>query len=142
MSFTKPKVLFLCTGNSARSQMAEGLLRAFSNEFEPLSSGIEPKKLHPFAVEVMREIGIDISHQKTKNVVYLLGQRVLYVVTVCDDARKRCPKFPGRFKSLHWDVDDPAKARGTYQQRLAAFRRVRNELAANIRQEFQLAAAA
>src|SRR5437762_514808 len=120
MSFGKPKVLFLCTGNSARSQMAEGLLRAFTDKFEPLSAGIEPKKLHPFAVEVMREIGIDISHQESKNVVYLLGQHVLYIATVCDDARERCPKFPVALK-FHWSLDDPTEATGTYQQRLAAF---------------------
>jgi len=140
MSFIKPKVLFLCTGNSARSQMAEGLLRAYSDEFEPLSAGLEPKKLHPFAVEVMREIGIDISHQKSKSVVEFFGHHIPCVVTVCDDARKRCPKFPTTF--LHWSIDDPTEATGTYPERMAVFRRVRDELAANIRQEFQLSAAA
>src|SRR6266576_614794 len=88
----KPKVLFLCTGNSARSQMAEGYLRHVAgDEFEPLSAGVEPKELNPLAVEAMREIGIDISQQKSKDVIGFLGQYIPYVVTVCDNAKQRCP---------------------------------------------------
>jgi len=134
---SKPKVLFLCTGNSARSQMAEGYLRHVADEeFEPLSAGVEPKQLNPFAVEVMREIGIDISQQKSKDVVTLLGQYIPYVVTVCDNAKQRCPIFPSVYKFLHWSIDDPAEARGTNEARLAVFRCVRDEIAKRIDEEF------
>ncbi len=132
-----PKVLFLCTGNSARSQMAEGYLRhAGAGQFEALSAGIEPKGLNPLAVEAMREIGIDISRQTSKDVVTLLGQHIPYVVTVCDNAKERCPIFPGTWKFLHWSFEDPASAQGTHEERLAVFRRVRDELIAHIDREF------
>ncbi len=125
----KPKVLFLCTGNSARSQIAEGYLRHVAGErFEAVSAGIEPKELNPLAVAAMQEIGIDISSQKPKNVVSLLGQHVPYVITVCDNARERCPIFPGTWKFLHWSFDDPAAAVGTVEERLSVFRRVRDEI--------------
>src|SRR5579859_2176836 len=131
-----PKVLFLCTGNSARSQMAEGYLRRVAgDQFEAMSAGIEPKGLDPLAVEVMREIGIDISHQKSKDVVTLLGQHIPYVITVCDNARERCPIFPRTYKFLHWSFDDPAAAEGTHAQKLAVFRRVRDELIEHIERE-------
>ncbi len=132
-----PKVLFLCTGNSARSQMAEGYLRhAGTGRFEALSAGIEPKGLNPLAVEAMREIGIDISRQTSKDVVTLLGQHIPYVVTVCDNAKERCPIFPGTWKFLHWSIDDPAEATGTHDERLAVFRRVRDQIIEQIDQEF------
>ncbi|HVO80391.1 MAG TPA: arsenate reductase ArsC [Terriglobales bacterium] len=133
----KGKVLFLCTGNSARSQMAEGYLRHVAGErFEALSAGVEPKALHPLAVEAMREIGIDISRQRSKDVVSLLGQPIPYVVTVCDNARERCPIFPGTYKFLHWSFDDPAAAQGSREDKLAVFRRVRDEIAHRINEEF------
>jgi arsenate reductase (thioredoxin) len=133
----KPKVLFLCTGNSARSQMAEGYLRRVAGDrFEALSAGIEPKGLNPLAVEAMREIDIDISKQTSKDVVTLLGQHVPYVITVCDNARERCPIFPGTWKFVHWSLDDPAQAEGTHDERLAVFRRVRDEIVAQINHEF------
>jgi arsenate reductase (thioredoxin) len=129
----KPKVLFLCTGNSARSQMAEGYLRHVAGDrFDAMSAGIDPKGLNPLAIEAMGEIGIDISKQKSKNVVSLLGQTVPYVITVCDDARERCPIFPGTWKFLHWSFDDPAAAVGSEEERLAVFRRVRDEIIARI----------
>jgi arsenate reductase len=132
----KPKVLFLCTGNSARSQMAEGYLRyAAGDRFEPLSAGIEPRGLNPLAVEAMQEIGIDISHQTSKDVVKLLGQHIPYVVTVCDKARERCPIFPRTYKFLHWSFEDPAAAQGSNEEKLAVFRRVRDEIAQKIDQE-------
>jgi arsenate reductase len=135
--FMKPKVLFLCTGNSARSQMAEGYLRhAAGDRFEAISAGIEPKGLNPLAVEAMREIGIEISPQTSKDVVSLLGQHVPYVVTVCDNAKERCPIFPGTWKFLHWSLEDPAAAEGTPDERLAVFRRVRDQIIANIDREF------
>lgn len=136
MNSSKPKVLFLCTGNSARSQMAEGYLRHVAGDlFEPLSAGIEPKGLNPLAVEVMSEIGIDISHHKSKDVVGFLGQAVPYVITVCDNAREHCPIFPRTYKFLHWSFDDPAAARGPREEMLAVFRRVRDEIAHQIDQE-------
>ncbi len=133
----KPKVLFLCTSNSARSQMAEGYLRqAAGGRYEALSAGIAPKGLNPLAVEAMREIGIDISQQASKDVASLLGQHIPYVVTVCDNAKERCPIFPGTWKFLHWSLEDPAAAAGTHDQQLAVFRRVRDQLIAHIEQEF------
>ena len=136
MRSSKPKVLFLCTGNSARSQMAEGYLRYTARDrFEPLSAGIEPKGLNPLAIEVMQEIGIDISHQESKDVVSFLGQYIPYIVTVCDNARERCPIFPRSFKFLHWSFDDPAAAQGSREEKLAVFRRVRDEIAQRIDEE-------
>lgn len=133
----KPKVLFLCTGNSARSQMAEGYLRhVLPEDYNALSAGIEPKGLNPLAVEVMGEIGIDISRHKSKDVVSLLGQHIPYVVTVCDNAKERCPIFPGTWKFLHWSFEDPASASGSHDDRLAVFRRVRGEIIASIDKEF------
>ncbi len=136
MSSAKPKVLFLCTGHSARSQMAEGYLRHVAgDQFEPLSAGIEPKGLNPLAVEVMNEIGIDISHQKSKDVVILLGQSIPYVITVCDNAREHCPVFPRTFKFLHWSFADPAAVVGTHDEKLVAFRRVRDQIVQRINEE-------
>lgn len=136
MSSAKPKVLFLCTGNSARSQMAEGYLRYVAgDEFEPLSAGIEPKGLNPLAVEAMSEIGIDISRQKSKDVVSFLGQSIPYIITVCDNARERCPIFPRTYKFLHWSFDDPAAAQGSHEEKLVVFRRLRDEIARRIDQE-------
>lgn len=133
---SKLKVLFLCTGNSARSQMAEGYLCHVAGEdFEPLSAGVEPKQLNPLAVEAMREIGIDISQQKSKDVVSLLGQYIPYVVTVCDSAKQRCPIFPRVYKFLHWSIDDPAEATGTHDEKLAVFRRVRDDITKRIDEE-------
>ena len=133
----KPKVLFLCTGNSARSQMAEGYLRHVAGDrFEAMSAGIEPKGLNPLAIEAMREAGIDISHQTSKDVVSLLGQSVAYVVTVCDNARERCPIFPGTWKFVHWSLEDPAAAEGTHEERLAVFRRARDRIIAKIEGAF------
>jgi len=132
----KVKVLFLCTGNSARSQMAEGLLRQLAGDsFEPLSAGIDPKGLNPLAVEAMREIGIDISRQTSKDVKTFLGQAIPYVVTVCDNAREHCPIFPRTYKFLHWSFDDPAAARGSDAEKLAVFRRVRDEISRRIERE-------
>ena len=133
-----PRVLFLCTGNSARSQMAEGYLRhAAGGRFEAISAGIEPKGLNPLAVEAMRELGIDISFQKSKDAAAFLGQHIPYVITVCDNARERCPIFPGSYKFLHWSFEDPAAAEGNHDEKLAVFRRVRDE----IRRKFESYAA-
>jgi arsenate reductase len=130
---TTAKVLFLCTGNSARSQMAEGLLRHVAgNRFEVASAGIRPKGLHPLAVRAMQEIMIDISGQRSKDVAEFQGRDFSYVITVCDRAKESCPIFPGSTRKLHWSLDDPAEAPGSEEERLAVFRRVRDELAQRI----------
>jgi arsenate reductase (thioredoxin) len=133
----KPKVLFLCTGNSARSQMAEGFLRHIAgHKYEVLSAGIEPKGLNPLAVQAMLEAGIDISNQRSTDVRELLGTPIQFVVTVCSSAKEKCPVFPGTVKFLHWGLDDPAAAAGASEEKLAIFRRVRDEILAHIEREF------
>ena len=125
----KKKILFLCTGNSARSQMAEGLMRHLRNkEYEVFSAGSEPKGVNSLAVEVMKEIGIDISRQRSKHLDEY-GEEVFdYIVTLCDDAAKTCPLFPGEGRRMHKGFPDPAAAEGSREERLAAFRKVRDEL--------------
>jgi arsenate reductase len=133
----KPKVLFLCTGNSARSQMAEGFLRHLAgHKYEVLSAGIEPKGLNPLAVQAMREAGIDISNQRSTDARELLGTPIQFVVTVCSSAKEKCPVFPGTVKFLHWDLEDPAAAAGAPEEKLAVFRKVRDEILAHIEREF------
>lgn len=129
------KVLFLCTGNSCRSQMAEGWLRYYAgNRAEVFSAGIQPTGLNPLAVAVMREAGVDISSQRSKHVDELTKQDFLFVITVCDSAREACPAFPGALYQLHWSFEDPAGATGTEEDRLAVFRRVRDEIADQVRE--------
>lgn len=130
----RKRVLFLCTGNSCRSQMAEGLLRHLAGDrFEVASAGTHPVGLNPNAVEVMREIGIDISAHRSKRVDEFLHQRFDFVITVCDRAREACPIFPGAASVLHWSFDDPAAAIGSAKDRIAVFRRVRDEIAERLR---------
>jgi arsenate reductase len=125
----KKRVLILCTGNSARSQMAEGLLRHDGGEsFEVESAGVEPSYVKPQAIEAMREIGIDISGHSSKSVDEFAGQDFDYVITVCDNANEHCPVFPGNTKRIHWSFDDPATAEGDDATRLTVFRRVRDEI--------------
>jgi arsenate reductase (thioredoxin) len=122
----KKRVLFLCTGNSARSQMAEGLLRQMAgNQFDVFSAGTQPKGMHPRSVEVMNEVGIDISKQTSKNVSTYLRDKFDYVITVCDRAKQQCPVFPGA-EPIHWGFDDPAEA--VPDRQLETFRRVRDEI--------------
>ncbi len=129
----KLKVLFLCTGNSCRSQMAEGWLRHLAGgRFEVFSAGTKPVGLNPEAVAVMREVGIDISGQRSKNVSEFVGHHFPYVVTVCDSAREQCPIFPGTVRRMHWSLEDPAAAQGTHEERLAVFRRVRDQIGKRI----------
>lgn len=133
----KSKVLFLCTGNSARSQMAEGYLRSVASErFDVMSAGIEPKGVNPFAVAAMREIGLDISSQRSKDVREFLGAPVQYVVTVCSNAREKCPVFPATVRFIHWDLEDPAAVQGTEEEKLDAFRKSRDEIMTRIKKEF------
>jgi len=127
----KKRVLFLCTGNSARSQMAEGLLRHLAgNEYDVVSAGTVPKGVHPRTVEVMHESGVDVSAHASKDLTQFLGQQFDYVITVCDRARQQCPIFPGA-APIHWGFDDPAEAEST--QQLETFRRVRDEIRQRIR---------
>lgn len=125
----KKRVLILCTGNSARSQMAEGLLRHLAGDrFEVESAGVESSFVRPQAIAAMREVGIDISRQRSKSVEEFSRQEFDYVITVCDNARERCPLFPGKTARLHWSFDDPAEAVGDVEAQLAVFRRVRDEI--------------
>jgi len=127
---TKPRVLFLCTGNSARSQMAEAFLLKYAGErFEIHSAGLEPSVLNPLTVQVMEEIGIDMSGHYAKPLTIYLGKLHFgYLITVCSRADEKCPVFPGMGQRLHWPFDDPAAAEGSTEQRLAVFRRVRDEI--------------
>lgn len=128
------RVLILCTGNSARSQMAEGLLRHDGGDkFAVFSAGVEPSHVRPQAIAVMRELGIDISGLRSKSVAEFAGQEFDYVITVCDNANERCPVFPGQTERIHWSFDDPAAATGDEAARFAVFRRVRDEIRARLR---------
>lgn len=132
MTETK-RVLILCTGNSARSQMAEGMLRHEGESgYEVFSAGTHPSVVNPFAIEAMRERGIDISQHRSKSVDEFAGQEFDYVITVCDNANENCPVFPGQTKRIHWSFDDPAAAVGSEQERLSEFRRVRDEIDARL----------
>jgi len=129
----KSKVLILCTGNSARSQMAEGLFRqAGGDRYEVFSAGTKPSLVRPEAVAVMREIGIDISRHRSKSVDEFAGQELDLVITVCDNAKESCPGFPGTIQRLHWPFEDPAALAGSEEQRLAAFRSIRDQIRARI----------
>jgi arsenate reductase len=125
----KQRVLILCTGNSARSQMAEGLLRHdAAGQLDVESAGTKASLVRPEAISVMKEIGIDISAHRSKNVSEFEGEHFDYVITVCDNARETCPVFFGAAKTLHHSFDDPAAIDGSLEERTAAFRRVRDEL--------------
>jgi arsenate reductase (thioredoxin) len=126
----KPAVLILCTGNSCRSHLAEGLLRAAAGDIlEVHSAGSKPAGyVHPMAVEVMREIGIDISGHHSKHMDGFLDREIETVVTVCGNADQACPMYPGQLNRHHWGFDDPAHATGTDEEKLAVFRRVRDEI--------------
>jgi arsenate reductase (thioredoxin) len=124
----KKRVLILCTGNSARSQMAEGLLRRIAgDQFEVASAGVAPTQLRPEAIAVMREIGIDISAHRSKSVDEFTAEEFDYVITVCDNANEQCPVFPGKSRRIHWSFADPVTVQDD-TARLAAFRRVRDEI--------------
>jgi arsenate reductase len=125
----KKRVLILCTGNSARSQMAEGLLRHDAGDkFEVFSAGVDPTSVRPEAIEAMNEIGIDISGQRSKSVDEFKAQQFDYVITVCDNANQQCPMFPGKAERIHWSIDDPAAVVGNEKARLKAFRGARDDL--------------
>jgi len=126
-------VLFLCTHNSARSQMAEGFLRALAGDrFEVASAGTEARGVNPLAARVMAEAGVDLAGHTSKTLDRFVGEPWDYVVTVCDSANEACPVFPGAAQRLHWSFDDPSAAGGAEAERLAVFRRIRDEIRARI----------
>jgi arsenate reductase (thioredoxin) len=128
------RVLFVCTGNSARSLMAEAFLRREGGErFEVFSAGTDPRGVNPLTVRVLDRLGFETGSLRSKSVEEFLGQRFDYVVTVCDRARENCPYFPGGGETLHWGFDDPAEATGSDGQRLAVFERVFGEISMRIR---------
>lgn len=130
----KQSVLFLCTGNSARSQMAEGWLRHLAGDrYEVFSAGTKPVGLNPGSVEAMAEVGIDIARHRSKHVEEYAAQSLDYVITVCDRAKETCPLWPGKTTLIHWSFDDPAAVADVEDRRLV-FRRVRDEIASAIRQ--------
>jgi arsenate reductase (thioredoxin) len=132
----KSRVLFLCTHNSARSQMAEGLLRHLAGDrFEAMSAGTEATRVRPLAIRAMEEIGIDISHQESKTLERYLEEPFDHVITVCDEANEACPFFPGARSRLHWSFEDPSKAEGSEEERLAVFRSVRNRIKDRVQAE-------
>lgn len=134
------RVLFVCSGNSARSQMAEALLKEFGgSDFAVFSAGTEPRPVNPETVSVLGEIGIDWFSAVSKSVTPFVGQTFDYVITVCDRARRTCPVFPGEHNSLHWGLDDPAEVEGTAAETLEAFRRTRTEVASRVRPFVELA---
>lgn len=132
----KPRVLFLCTGNSCRSQMAEAFLRLYGGEdFEVYSAGLDPKPIHPMTIRVMEEIGYDMSSHYSKTLDKFLGKvHFSYLITVCSNAEERCPVFPGMGQRLHWPFEDPAAFIGTPEETMAKFRDVRDQIAARVRE--------
>jgi arsenate reductase (thioredoxin) len=132
----RTKVLFLCTHNSARSQMAEGLLRYLAGDrFESHSAGTEATRVRPLAIRAMEEIGVDISGQESKTLERYQQEPFEYVITVCDDANEACPFFPGAQSRLHWPFKDPSKAEGSKEERLAVFREVRDGIRRRIEED-------
>jgi arsenate reductase len=127
----KQRVLFLCTGNSARSQMAEAFLRRYGgDQFEAYSAGLEPKGINPLTIQVMQEIGYDLLGQRSKGVKEFLGSVFIHqLITVCDNAEKNCPTvWPGIIKKMHWSFEDPAAFEGNAEEKLAKFREIRNQI--------------
>jgi len=129
----KKRILFLCTGNSVRSQMAEGFLRNMARDrFEVYSAGVKPTVVNPLAIKVMAEIGIDISKHRSKSVMEFIDQNFDYVITVCGNAQKTCPVFLGEHEKIHWDIEDPAAIEGPEEDRLSVFRKIRDRIKENI----------
>ncbi len=136
MVILKKGVLFLCTGNSCRSQMAEGFVKKMlSKDLNIFSAGLEPKGIHPMAEKVMQEIGLDISRQKSKNISEIPIGEIDIVITLCGDAAERCPVFPGKVKRIHWELEDPAKAQGSKEEIIKIFQKVRDKIKSHIKNE-------
>ena len=133
MVILKKGILFLCTGNSCRSQMAEGFAKKMlPKNMEIFSAGLEPKGLHPMAIKVMQEVGIDISQQESKNIPEIPIDKIDLVVTLCGDAAERCPVFPGKVERIHWALEDPAKAQGSEEEIAIVFRKIRDNIKSSI----------
>ncbi len=132
---SKPKVLFLCTGNSARSQMAEAFLRAYAGDyFDVYSAGLEPKPINPMTYQVMAERGLDLNGHTSKNIKSFIGNTSFeYMITVCAQAKEMCPIFPGMGIRMHWDVANPSALEGSPEEKLAGFRAARDRLDREIR---------
>lgn len=131
----KPAILVLCTGNSARSQMAEGLFRHYlGDRFEVHSAGTRPSRVRPEAIAVMAELGIDISGHWSKSVDEFLGREFAYIFTVCDNAKETCPVFPRKAERIHWSFEDPAAVEGDAETRLSSFRQIRDEIKKRVTQ--------
>ncbi len=131
---SKLRILVLCTGNSCRSQMAEGFFRHIGEgRVEVFSAGLSPKGVHPMAIKVMAEIGINISEQTSNNLDEYRSQKFDYLITVCDNAAANCPVFPGEGQRLHWPFDDPTSATGTEEEILTEFRRIRDQIGIAVR---------
>jgi arsenate reductase len=139
MMGNKIRVLFLCTGNSARSQMAEAFLKQVGSDyFEVFSAGLEPQSVNPLTIQVLKEIGIDWSNARAKPLVEFLGKDHFgYLITVCSRAEERCPIFPGMGQRLHWPFDDPAAVEGSEEEKLAAFRDVRDQIELKVHSWYQ-----
>ena len=133
-NINKKKIIVICTGNSIRSQIAEGFLKKYRSNWEIRSAGTNPKGLNPIAVMVMTEKGIDISDQKSKGVENFLGENFDYVITVCNNAKESCPLFPGKAKLIHWNFEDPAEVEGSIDEKLFAFRKVRDKIEEKIKE--------
>ncbi len=133
---SKTRVLFLCTGNSCRSQMAEAFLRKYAGDrYDVYSAGLEPKPIHPLAIRVMDEAGVDIRGQRSKMLSEYAGKvQFGYLVTVCSNAEEKCPIFPGMGMRLHWPFDDPAAFQGTVEEKLQKFRSVRDQIEGKVRE--------
>ena len=135
----KIKVIFVCTGNSCRSQMAEGLLRHMDNDrFEVLSAGTHPSRVHPISIRVMKEIGIDVSTRTSDPLDKYFGYGINYVITLCDNAREFCPTFPGDAKKIHWNIDDPFRSWDNDHKIIGRYRQTRDEIQERIEQFIEL----
>ncbi len=128
------RILVLCTGNSCRSQIAEGFFRHYGgSQVEIFSAGLEPKGVNPRAIQVMKEVGVDISRHTSDHLSKYLGQSFDYIITVCDNAAANCPVFPGAGTKMHWPFEDPAEAVGTEEQILSVFRRIRDDIGIKVK---------
>lgn len=129
MVILKKGILFVCTRNSCRSQMAEGFAKKMlPKNMVIFSAGLEPKGVYPMAIKVMQEIGVDISHQKSKNISEIPIDKIDLVITLCGDAAERCPIFPGKVERIHWEIEDPAKDQGSDKEIIIVFRKVRDNI--------------
>lgn len=138
MAEDKKRIIFVCTQNSARSQMAEGLMRAmYGHKFEVFSAGTRPFRVNPYAIKAMEQIGIDISGHRSKSIDEFAGMEFDYVVTVCDNAREECPYIPGGKEYLHHSFPDPAKAEGSEEEILAVFAQVRDKIKEWLKSQFE-----